>query len=90
MPKHDGYMGKVLTIDLKDKTTSLYPWSEEDRELYLGGKITAAKIISDNVKPCVDAFHDAKNLWGKTTSQTQQALDSRAGKVVIGPAGLLS
>ncbi len=56
MTKYDGYMGKVLTIDLKDKTTSLYPWSEEDRQLYLGGKIMAAKIISDNVKPCVDAF----------------------------------
>ena len=165
MTKHDGYMGKVLTIDLKDKTTSLYPWSDADREIYLGGKIMAAKIISDNVKPCVDAFenenilvvstgpltgtnapassrfnistispltglltssncggnfglflkkagydaliiknksgspiwieitedkvlfHDAKDLWGKTTNQTQQALDPKAGKIVIGPAG---
>ena len=165
MSKYGGYMDKVLIIDLKDKTISLYPWSQKDKELYLGGKIMAAKIISDNVKPYVDAFndenilvvstgpltgtnapassrfnistispltgiitssncggnfglslkkagydaliiknkskspiwieitedavffHDAKDLWGKTTSQTQQALDPKAGKIVIGPAG---
>lgn len=163
--KYGGYMGKVLVIDLKEKKTSLYPWSDEDRENYLGGKIMAAKIISDNVKSNIDAFHeenilvvstgpltgtnapassrfnistvspltglltssncggnfglslkrtgydalilknksespiwieiredevlfhDAEDLWGKTTSETQQALDSKAGKIVIGPAG---
>lgn len=165
MDTHDGYMGKVLIIDLKDKISELYPWSEKDRELYLGGKIMAAKIISDIVPPSIEAFHpenvlvistgpltgtgapassrfnistispltelltssncggnfglhlkragydgliiknkskspiwieiieeqvvfhDGKSLWGKTTSETQKALDSKAGKVVIGPAG---
>lgn len=165
MTIYGGYMGKVLIIDLKNKSTSLYPWSELDRELFLGGKIMAAKIIYDNVKPNVDAFdeenimvvstgpltgtgapassrfnistispltglitssncggnfglflkkagydaliiknksespiwieiiqdhvlfHKAENLWGMTTSQTQQSLDSKAGKIVIGPAG---
>lgn len=165
MTKHHGYMGKVLIIDVKNRTTSLYPWSDEDRENYLGGKIMAAKIISDSVEPSVDAFddeniivvstgpltgtnapassrfnistvspltglltssncggnfglflkrtgydglivkgkskepiwieigeeeilfHDAKGLWGMTTSQVQEALDPKAGKIVIGPAG---
>ena len=32
-------------------------------------------------------FHDAKDLWGKKVSITQEALDSKAGKIVIGPAG---
>lgn len=165
MTEHHGYMGKVLIIDLKDNSTSLYPWSDDDRESYIGGKIMAAKIISDNVKPTVgpfdpdniivvstgpltgtnapassrfnistvspltglltssncggnfgmnlkragyDAviikgkseypiwieigeeeilFHDAKDLWGMKTSEVQEALDPKAGKIVIGPAG---
>ncbi len=165
MTEHHGYMGKVLIIDLKDNSTSLYPWSDDDRERYIGGKIMAAKIISDNVKPTVgpfdpdniivvstgpltgtnapassrfnistvspltglltssncggnfgmnlkragyDAviikgkseypiwieigeeeilFHDAKDLWGMKTSEVQEALDPKAGKIVIGPAG---
>lgn len=165
MTKFGGYMGKVLMIDLKDRTTSLYPWSDAEREAYLGGKIMAAKIIRDNVDPHVGAFdeenilvistgpltgtnapassrfnistispltglltssncggdfglnlkragydaliiknksespiwieinedevlfHDAKDLWGKRVSETQEALDPKAGKVVIGPAG---
>ena len=158
-------MGNVLLIDLKDNSTSLYPWSDDERESYIGGKIMAAKIISDNVKASVNAFddeniivvstgpltgtnapassrfnissvspltgllvssncggrfglslksagydaliikgkskspiwieigeeeilfHDAEDLWGMTTSQTQEALDPKAGKIVIGPAG---
>lgn len=165
MTKYGGYMGKVLIIDVKNKTTSLYPWSDGEREDYLGGKIMAAKIIKDNVGSNVQAFdeenilvistgpltgtnapassrfnistispltglltssncggnfgihlkragydaliiknksespiwieitedevlfHDAKDLWGKMVGQTQEALDPKAGKVVIGPAG---
>ena len=165
MDEHHGYMGKVLIIDLKDRTTSLYPWSDKDREDYIGGKIMAGKIISDTVKASVGAFddenilvvttgpltgtnapassrfnistispltglltssncggnfglhlkrsgydgliikgkskdpiwieiteddvlfRDASELWGKTTSDVQEALDPKAGKIVIGPAG---
>lgn len=165
MTKLGGYMGKVLVIDVKNRTTSLYPWSDAEREAYLGGKIMAAKIIRDNVPPNVGAFddenimvistgpltgtnapassrfnistispltglltssncggdfglnlkragydaliiknksespiwieinedkvlfHDAKDLWGKRVSETQKALDPKAGKLVIGPAG---
>ena len=33
-----GYMGKVLFIDLTDKTYRLFPWTDEDRKRTLGGK----------------------------------------------------
>lgn len=42
-----GYAGKVLKIDLNTKTTSLYPWTDEERKMYLGGKVMAAKILYD-------------------------------------------
>jgi aldehyde:ferredoxin oxidoreductase len=163
--KLGGYMGKVLKIDLTKRETSEYPWTDEDRALYLGGKIMAGRILYDTVAPgtkpfspenhlvistgplsgtgapsssrfnvstispltgllassnCggdfglslkkagydalvitgkaegkvrieIDGdnvvFHDASDLWGKTTSQTQAALGEDVGKLVIGPAG---
>lgn len=163
--KFGGFAGKVLKIDLSEQKSIEYPWSDEDREMYLGGKIMAAKILCDNldssVKPLssenmlvistgpltgtgapassrfnissispltnllassncggsfglflkkagYDAliitgkatnktwieisednveFHDAKSLWGKTTGETQELLPTKAGMIVIGPAG---
>lgn len=160
-----GYMGKVLRVDLTTQEVCEYPWSDQERALYLGGKIMAAKILYDHVKagtdpfspenyvvvstgplsgtgaPCssrfnmstvspltgilassncggpfglslkkagLDAlvitgksekpvwieiaeenvlFHDAGDLWGKTTGETQEALGEDRGKIVIGPAG---
>lgn len=32
-------------------------------------------------------FHDATNLWGLKTSETQSMLGNNCGKIVIGPAG---
>ena len=46
--KYGGYMGKVITLDLSTKQISEYPWTDRDRELYIGGKIMAAKILCDN------------------------------------------
>lgn len=160
-----GYTGKVLKIDLSNQEVSEYPWSDEERMLYLGGKIMAAKILYDNIKEGTDGFspenmlvistgplsgtgapassrfnissvspltglcassncggnfglnlkragydalvitgksetpiwieitddevqfHDASALMGKTTSETQDALEGKKGKLVIGPAG---
>lgn len=47
-------MGKVLKIDLTTREISEYPWTDEQRELYLGGKIMAAKILYDNIKNRID------------------------------------
>jgi len=48
--KYSGYMGKVVEIDLYAETVHEYPWSDEQRELYLGGKIMAARILCDHLK----------------------------------------
>lgn len=163
--RYGGYMGQVLKIDLSDESLIDYPWTDRDRELYLGGKIMAAKILYDNLSPEVlplsdenmivistgpftgtgapsssrfnisslspltgfiassncggsfglflkkagyDAliitgksdkkvyieimddkvtFKAADELWGKTTSETQEILGGNRGKLVIGPAG---
>lgn len=160
-----GYAGSVLKIDLARREASEYPWSDEERAMYLGGKIMAAKILYDNIQPGTDGFapenmlvvstgplsgtaapassrfnissispltglcassncggnfglhlkragydalvitgksetpvwieitedsvqfHDAAALMGKTTSETQEALEGKVGKLVIGPAG---
>lgn len=163
--KYGGFMGKIIKIDLSTKEVSDYPWTDEKRELYLGGKIMAARIIYELIdkpiepygdnnilvfstgpltgsgapsssrfnvstisplthylassncggsfgfhlkKAGYDAiiitgksekpiwieindgnikFHDAQDLWGKTTTDTQELLGKKGGKVVIGPAG---
>ena len=43
--KYGGYMGRVGLIDLNKRELSDYPWSDRDRELFIGGKIMAAKIL---------------------------------------------
>ena len=42
-----GYMGKVVELDLGTRTSREYPWTDDDRRKYIGGKIMAAKILSD-------------------------------------------
>ncbi len=46
---YGGYMGKVMMIDLTTGQTSEYPWSDEERKLYIGGKTMAAKILGDHL-----------------------------------------
>ena len=47
--KYAGYMGKVMLVDLTSETVTDYPWNDEQRELYLGGKIMAARILCDHL-----------------------------------------
>ncbi|MBQ5951850.1 MAG: aldehyde ferredoxin oxidoreductase family protein [Lachnospiraceae bacterium] len=47
--KYGGYMGKVVLLDLSTRTAEDYPWTDEDREKYIGGKIMAAKVLSDHL-----------------------------------------
>ena len=47
--KYAGCMGRVMLVDLSTETVSEYPWSDEQRELYLGGKIMAARILCDHL-----------------------------------------
>lgn len=53
---YGGYMGKVLKINLTTKEISEYPFSDEERKLYIGGKTMAAKILSDHFTGKEKAF----------------------------------
>lgn len=163
--KYKGYMGDMLVVDLSTREVSHYDVSDRDREMFLGGKGLAAKILFDTLPtgtdplgpdailifntgplngsgaPCTSRFNisgkspltggigssncggnfgvqlkragydglivkgkadspvyieitedsveikDAAHLWGKNTEETQEALDTKAGIVCIGPAG---
>ena len=56
--KYSGYMGKVLAIDLTTRKAELYPWTDKERELYVGGKIMAAKILADHLTGREKAFSE--------------------------------
>ena len=56
--KYAGYMGKVMMVDLTTETVSEYPWSDRQRELYLGGKIMAARILCDHLTGKETAFSE--------------------------------
>ena len=45
MTNYAGYMGRVLEIDLSLRREREYPWTDRDRELYIGGKAMASKIM---------------------------------------------
>ena len=59
---YGGYMGKVMHIDLTTGRTNEYPWSDEERRLYIGGKTMAAKILGDNLKKDTPAFSEENML----------------------------
>lgn len=61
-----GYMGKIIFVDLATRQISDYPWSDQERELYLGGKIMAARILYDNLTGKEAPFSD-ENLLVITT-----------------------
>ena len=56
--QYAGYMGKVMMVDLTTETVTEYPWSDEQRELYLGGKIMAARILYDHLTGRESAFSE--------------------------------
>ncbi len=58
MSKYDGYMGKVLFIDLTKKTFEEFPWSDEDRKRTLGGKVMAADILYHHIRPGMTAWDE--------------------------------
>jgi aldehyde:ferredoxin oxidoreductase len=49
-----GFMGSILDVDLTTGDISTYDISDDDRRLFLGGKILAAKILWDNLEPGID------------------------------------
>lgn len=58
MTNYKGYMGKVLYVDLTEKTYKEFPWTDEDRKRTVGGKIMAADILLQHIKPGMKAFDE--------------------------------
>ncbi|MGN0447360.1 MAG: aldehyde ferredoxin oxidoreductase family protein [Acutalibacteraceae bacterium] len=58
MTNYKGYMGKVLFVDLTKKTYGEFPWTDEDRKRTVGGKIMAADILLNHIKPGMKAFDE--------------------------------
>lgn len=56
--KYGGYMDRVVLVDLTERTVEDYPWTDEDREKYIGGKIMAAKVLSDHLTGQEKAFSE--------------------------------
>ncbi len=56
--KYAGYMGKIMQVDLTTETVKEYPWSDEQRELFLGGKIMAARILYEHLTGKEEAFSE--------------------------------
>ena len=63
---YGGYMGCVLDINLTTREVQEYPFTDEERELYIGGKIMAAKILGDHLTGKETAFSN-ENLLVITT-----------------------
>ena len=53
-----GYMGKVLKIDLTNRTSEDFPWTDKDRERTLGGKVMAADILLNHIRPGMKAYDE--------------------------------
>ena len=66
MSNYSGYMDKVVMLDLSTQEVKDYPWSDEDRELYIGGRAMASKIMSDCLKGGESALSE-ENLIVITT-----------------------
>lgn len=60
--KYGGYMGRVLQINLSTGDVTDYPWTDKDRELYIGGKTMAAKILYDTLTGREDAYSEENPL----------------------------
>lgn len=87
-----GYAGKIARINLSSGAAENYPVSDQDRELFFGGKTLAAKIIYDAFKSKVDAFSE-ENILVITTSPltgSKSPCSSRFNVSTISPlTGLL-
>lgn len=60
--KYGGYMGRVLQINLSTGDVMNYPWTDKDRELYIGGKTMAAKILYDTLTGRENAYSEENPL----------------------------
>ncbi len=65
-----GYMGKILDIDLTSGTIGTYDLDDRDRELFLGGRYLSTKILWDLLKPGTDPLSPENILLVMTSPLT--------------------
>lgn len=53
-----GYTGHILDINLTGRSVGEYSFTDDERELYLGGKIAAAKIFYDYIDGPIDPLSE--------------------------------
>lgn len=58
MTNYKAYMGKVLFVDLTNQTYKEFPWTDEDRKRTVGGKIMAADILLNHIRPGMTAYDE--------------------------------
>ena len=68
--RFDGYMGKILDIDLSTGAVGEYPVSDTDRERFLGGRFLATKILWEELQPGVDPLSEENILVIMTSPLT--------------------
>lgn len=91
--KLGAYTGKVIKIDLTNQEVSEYPITDNDRKLYLGGKILAARIIYDFIKSPIDPLSEENVLVVSTSplNGTGSPSSSRFNVSAISPlTGILT
>ena len=71
--KYGGYMGRVLKINLTDKSITEYPFSDSERELFIGGKTMANKILYDNLTGNEKPLSE-ENMLESLTKRDKQSL----------------
>ena len=76
--KYGGYMGRIARFDLSTGELSDYPWSDRERELFIGGKIAAAKIMYDNFTGKEEAFSEENMIIISTGPLTGTGAPSSA------------
>lgn len=65
-----GYTGRIAKVNLSNGEVSDYPFSQKDREKYVGGKILAAKIIYDSFSSRVDPLSEENPVVISTSPLT--------------------
>ena len=76
MTKYSAYMGRVALFDLGTGELCDYTWSDRDRELYIGGKGMASKILFDNLTGSEDPLSEENLIVISTGPMTGTAAPS--------------
>lgn len=75
--------GKILKINLSDRSTEVQDFSRELQKLYIGGEGLAAKILYDTLEPGLDPM-DEKNILVFTTGPLTGTRAPSCGRLCIG------